>query len=43
MQRSNLILDNIEVNQDNDSCALVYYWLTQMPPSAIIFLVTTPM
>ena len=37
MQGSNSILNNIEVNQDNGSCALVYYWLTRMPPSLFFF------
>ena len=33
MQRSNSILDGIEVNQDKGSSAPAYHWLTQMPPS----------
>ena len=41
MQRGNSILSNIEVNQDNGSCALDYYWFAQMPPSFIYFLVIT--
>jgi hypothetical protein len=30
MQRSNSILDNIGVNQDNGSRALAYYWLATL-------------
>jgi hypothetical protein len=35
MQRRNSIVNNMEVNWDNSSCALAYYWLVQMPPSLV--------